>query len=492
MAACISPQTGSNHSILPLVACLLRKSPEPACHGESVEPLPAADGSRVGPIVVFESDNSSPAGPAGKALRDRFARRLGRRARQIARLGDGFLVWEARRDGHWSIWTIKLDGSGLKQLTPVEDDRDQLCPHISPDGTTVAYLSLPRADGPQTGAMRKSPLRLIHADGTGERVIVADAHKYGGGWDRAVTWFTPTRAAYIGPDDNAYELDLANGRSSLLVSGGGGWLPNTALTHVVTSFNTFSLLDGKTKTVTPMPHLGGCQPYFTHDGQWGFWMANMGGPIGKMRLSTREWSILLDPAVLPKQRDYCYFPNVSSSQCLLAFAAANHEKLRGGYGGYDLSDYNVFVVQIDPNTLDVLGKPVRYSFDSVCNRFPDVYQPPLALGFRSNKAPFGVEYTSPGGGAWDWDFGDGRATRGPVARHVYAEPGLYMVSASQVRWLTTQNRPCHRSCCAGGEFSPGSGWAARRWRISTSSSRRFSTFRRLKPEVSWPRARSYQ
>ncbi len=84
----------------------------------------------------------------------------------------------------------------MKQLTPVEDDRDQLCPHISPDGTTVAYLSLPRADGPQTGAMRKSPLRLIHADGTGERVIVADAHKYGGGWDRAVTWFTPTRGLH--------------------------------------------------------------------------------------------------------------------------------------------------------------------------------------------------------------------------------------------------------------------------------------------------------
>jgi len=351
--------------------------------------------------------------------------------RQIARLGDGFLVWEARRDGHWSIWTIKLDGSGLKQLTPVANERDQLCPHIAPDGKTVAYLSLPHADSQGSGATQKGILHLVHADGTGDRVIVADARKYGGGWDRAVTWFTPTRLAYVGPDDNTYELDLAGGKSKLLVTGGGGWLPNTALTHVVAAFNTFSLLDAQAKTVTPMPHLGGCQPYFTHDGQWGFWMANMGGPIGKMRLSTREWSVFLDADAMPRQRDYCYFPNVSSSQCLLTFAAANHEKLRGGYGGYDLSDYNVFAVQIDPNTLEPLGKPVRYSFDSVCNRFPDAYQAPLALGFKSNKAPLSVEFTAPGGGQWEWDFGDGATARAAAARHVYAEPGLHVVSAAQ-------------------------------------------------------------
>src|SRR5438874_490836 len=90
---------------------------------------------------------------------------------QIARLGDGFIVWEARRDGHWSIWTVKLDGGGLKQLTPVEDNRDQVCPHISPDGKRVAYLSLLRENAPPD-ADRRSPLHLIDADGTADRILV--------------------------------------------------------------------------------------------------------------------------------------------------------------------------------------------------------------------------------------------------------------------------------------------------------------------------------
>ena len=349
--------------------------------------------------------------------------------KQITRLGDGFLVWEAHRDDHWSIWTIQLDGTGLKQLTPVENDRDQFCPKISPDGKTVAYLSMHREDIP--GDPGKSPLHLINADGTGDHIIVPDAHKYGASWDRAVVWFSPTRLAYIGADNRTYMLDLPTGKSELLINDSSGWLPNTALTNVVTSFNTFSLLDAKTMTVTFMPHLGGCMPYFTQDGHWGFWMANMGGPIGKMRLSTREWSPFLDPSIMPKERNYCYFPNVSSSQCLLAFGAANHEKLRGGYGGYVLSDYNIFLVQIDPNTLEILGKPVRYTYDPVCNRFPDAYQPPPALGFKSNKAPFTVDFPSPAPGEWTWDFGDGATAKGPTAAHNYDKPGVFIVSAVQ-------------------------------------------------------------
>jgi hypothetical protein len=383
-------------------------------------------------LVLFLPADPAPGEPPGTAGKpadidspDAWA--AGRR--QIARLGEGFLVWEARRDGHWSLWTIKLDGSGLKQLTPVEARRDQFCPQISPDGKTVAYLSCPM-NAEEHGGDR-GPLHLVDADGTHDRVLIPEAHKYAGGWDRAVTWFTPARLAYIGPDDNAYALDLATGKSELLVSGGAGWLPNSTLTSATQAFHTSSPLDAKTKTVLPLPHLGGCQPYYTQDGQWGFWMAGMGGPIGKMRLSTRDYSDFLDPALLPKERNYCYFPNVSPDQCLLTFAAANHEKLRGGYGGYVLSDYNVFVAPIDPSTLEILGPPVRYSFDPVCNRFPHVYRTPLALGFRSSKAPLRVDFAAPAAGEWTWDFGDGQPARGASAAHTFTRPGLYVLSAVQ-------------------------------------------------------------
>src|ERR1700681_4846176 len=47
-----------------------------------------------------------------------------------ARLGDGFLVWESNRTGPWRIWTRRLDGSGLRQLTPDESGHEHWCAHI--------------------------------------------------------------------------------------------------------------------------------------------------------------------------------------------------------------------------------------------------------------------------------------------------------------------------------------------------------------------------
>ena len=79
---------------------------------------------------------------------------------------------------------------------------------------------------------------------------------------------------------------VTNGHLDLIErgeKGGPSWLPNPTLTSACWSFNTFSLLDAKTHKVTPMPHLGGCQPYYTSDGLWGFWMRAPGGPRRRRR-----------------------------------------------------------------------------------------------------------------------------------------------------------------------------------------------------------------
>jgi hypothetical protein len=356
--------------------------------------------------------------------------------RELAQLADGVLVWESRRTGSWRIWTMQLDGTQLRQLTTDEPGRDHYCPKLSPDGRRLIYLSL--SDEAQKDNLDRprdvsGQLHLMNVDGSDDRVIVQRAHKYNG-WDRAVTWFDNEKLAFLDGDGNAQRLDLATDQRQLLINGGQFWLPNTRLTHAVWSFNTFSLLDAKHQTVTPMPHLGGCQPYFTQDGQWGFWVRAPGGPLYKMHLATRAISPLFDRAVLPANRDYCYFPMVSPNQRLLAFAAADHHKIIGAYGGYVLSDYDIFLLPIDPGTLEPVGRPIRYTFEPTCDRFPDVYQAEPALGYHAGEAPFEVQFPAAAADA-QWSYGDGTTETARAGRHTYDKPGVYLVESRSSDWV---------------------------------------------------------
>lgn len=352
-------------------------------------------------------------------------------------LAPGVLVWESRRTGTWQIWTMNLDGSGVRQLSPKEPDRDQVAPHISPDGKRVTYLSYPAqvSDwGPGELAGQPVPLHMVNIDGTNDHVIVPDAVKYE--WDRAVTWFNDNELAYIGRDNDTYRLNLTTGESTLIykhrVQDEPRWLPNTRLTHMAACFNTFSPFDAKAQSITVLPHLGGCMPFFTQDSKWGFWMRTPGGPIFRMNLATRIISPFVESSIMPRDRDFIYFPMVADNGMLLAFAGAPRDHILGGYGGYVRSDYEIFIIQIDPNTLDLIGKPVRYTFDPACDRFPDVWQAPLALGYHTDKAPFDVSLKPKGKtGDWSWDFGDGATAKGPQGKHAYAAPGIYTVKATQ-------------------------------------------------------------
>lgn len=351
---------------------------------------------------------------------------------QISQLGDGYLVWESRRTDNWRIWTVKLDGTGLRQLSKDEDGRQHFCPKISPDGKKLIYLSLPGGSNNDPPLQDKGDLHLMNADGTDDHVIVTGAQRYQAGWDRAVTWFNNDELAFIADDGNTYRLYLATGKRDLIITGGQCWLPNTKLTNAVFSFNTFSILDAKTQTVTLMPHLGGCQPYFTQDGDWGFWMRAPGGPIYKMRLSTREISPLFDGNILPHPRNYVYYPMVSANQRLLAFGAVDHNKIIGDYGGYVLSDYDIYLAPIDPKTLDVIGTPVRYTFTPKCDRFPDVFQEEPVLGYHADKAPFTVEFASKDlTGTYEWNYGDGTAEKTKIGKHTFTKAGVYLVEARQ-------------------------------------------------------------
>lgn len=348
------------------------------------------------------------------------------------RLGDGFVVWESNRSGDWRIWTKRLDGGGLTQLSPDEPGRQHCCAHVAPDGSGVVYLSrqVPSDRYPEVEVA--GPLRLIPLaeDGPGsERVLVPAARTYGWG-NRAVVWRSPGELIYVDGEGRTQLLDVASGASTPLVTEPRselGWLLNAPLTHATHAAPVFAPYDRQRRAVVSRPELGGCEPYFSHDGRFGVFMPAGGGPIRRIDLATREVATLLpknDPRL--SGQGYLYFPMPSRDGRLLAFGAS-----RGEHHHFS-ADYDVFVAPTDPETLELLEAPVKITDHPATDRYPDVWLAPLPLGRHVGEVPFTVRFPgqAPEGTA-EWIYGDGGREVVASGRHTYERPGVYQVTA---RW----------------------------------------------------------
>lgn len=339
----------------------------------------------------------------------------------FARLGDGLVAWESRRTGAWRIWVRALDGSGLRQLSPDEPGRQHCCAHLSPDGRHVAYLSLPEgAYGSDDEAGR---LLLVPAAGGAPRELAAVARTYGRG-HRAGVWHGPEAFQMIDGSGASVLLDVTTGRTERLAgpdADGRGWLVDPTRRWATTGVPTFSpLRDGR---VEPRSPFGGCEPSLSDDGRWGLWVAGAGGPLRRVELATRATAdiLLKDDPRLPG-RSYTYFPALSNDRLLLTFAASEGEH------DHNEGDYDVFVVSVDPRTLELIGEPLRYSSHPASDRYPTVWAAPLPLGRHFGEAPLSVAFAAPGEG-WTWDFGNGGEPAAGDGRHTFDRAGTFAVTA---------------------------------------------------------------
>lgn len=350
----------------------------------------------------------------------------------ISKLGKGFIIWESNRTTAWRLWRIELDGQGLRQVSPDEPGRDHFCPHISPNGRRLVYLSYPKGSSGYHAhqADRPAVMHVMYVDGTEDRVILTSARAYCE--DRAVVWVDDDRFHYIDGQGISREYSLNSQRNHPLTKQtkvGYGWLVNATSTFAITGDPAFCPYNPVTQVISVAKEKYGCQPYFTADGKWGFWMGGNGGPVDKINLATGKISHIFTSrdARLPKERNYIYFPMISHSNRLIAFAASprNHDHFK--------SDYDIFVARTDPATLEVIGTPVRYSFDPGCDRYPDVYVSDLELGSYQGEAPYTVQFSAPAeAGTANWSFGDGGTGKGAAVAHTYREAGTYTVQISGV------------------------------------------------------------
>jgi TolB protein len=83
-----------------------------------------------------------------------------------------WLAFDSDRSGNTDIYKIRIDGTGLQQLT--RNPADEFKPVWSPDGRQIAFHSM-RSGSRDT--------YVVSADGSGERLIAGGpAHEYAGGW----------------------------------------------------------------------------------------------------------------------------------------------------------------------------------------------------------------------------------------------------------------------------------------------------------------------
>ncbi len=283
----------------------------------------------------------------------------------------GFLVWESNRTGEWRIWTRRLEGSTPRQLSANEEGRQHCCAHLSPDGSMLAYLSrsVPKDEYPELEV--GGDLRLLRLDGGGERTLVGDARPYGWG-NRAIVWRDNRELIYIGGEGRTFLLDTTTGRTLTLSDEPRvklAWLFDATLRHAVNGSPTFSPYDAAGKRIQEAERWPGCEPYFSHDGRFGFWVEQAGGPVRSVELATGKTGVVLDnldPRIPGSQR-YAYFPMLSRDGRMLAFGAS-----AGDHDHFN-SNYDIFVAPLDPSSLQMRGRPQRMTSHPASDRYPDVH-----------------------------------------------------------------------------------------------------------------------
>jgi alginate O-acetyltransferase complex protein AlgJ len=306
----------------------------------------------------------------------------------------GFTVWESNRTGDWRIWTRRLEGSTARQLSTNEPERQHCCAHLSPDGSMVAYLSrsVPKDEYPELEVA--GDLRVLRLAGSAERTVVTDARPYGWG-NRAVVWRNNRELIYIGDEGRTFLLDITTGRKSPLSDEPRvklAWLVDSTLRHAVNGSPTFSPYDAAGRRIHETERWPGCEPYFSHDGRFGFWVEQAGGPVRFVDLASgKKGTVLdhLDPRIQGDQR-YAYFPMLSRDGRMLAFGASagDHDHFR--------SNYDIFVAPLDPSSLQLLGRPRRMTSHPASDRYPDVHVESLDLErWRIEMPPVPLDASAP-------------------------------------------------------------------------------------------------
>jgi len=272
----------------------------------------------------------------------------------------GFVVWESNRTGQWELYRINTDGIGFRQLTRLSKPNDPLAyraylrPRISPDGRWVLFAY----------GRERAPVGVwvVPAEGGEARQLAVGT---------PLNWSPDGREVFFVRDSQVWRYELATGREALLhpvkvpVTGQEGGMVGSVSPDLKAAVcrspraNEYFVFDrGQT-----LKTMGGCEPGFTADGRYLYWVQ---GPKD-FRIwdiaHNREWQILGQPPTNPHNYTYC--PTISADGHWLLYGASPNQH------DHDTSDYEIFIVELQD--WRAVGQPVRLSWHPRTDRWPALW-----------------------------------------------------------------------------------------------------------------------
>lgn len=320
---------------------------------------------------------------AATAFGDRNAAALAAMA-DLAGGRSGAVVWQSRSAGSVRIFACDLDGSNLRQLSPDVASRDHLAPLISPDGTRVLYYQpvLPMSDATYYSD-HYGDMMLVDIDdtnGSSARSLQQNVRTY---FEcRFARWLDNDRIAFIGQDHDGYVHTVSTGTSEKLFDypyADFGAIPNRQLSYAIDGENrVFEIANpGPGGTLVERQDYDGCEGNLSWDGLWAYRVKGgyPGHDFTRMRLG--NWSLeqvffANENSTLPADQNYIYYPQLSLDQRWLGLGVSCCREQHSHWDG----DYDIFVVPIDPATFQATADPVKYSFSTALDSYPDIWVAP--------------------------------------------------------------------------------------------------------------------
>jgi len=307
----------------------------------------------------------------------------------------GRIVWESNRDGSWQLYTMNADGTGARRLLRAEGDCTQA--QIAADGKTVLYTHELPGKPPQ--------LRLVGVDGGGDRTLVDNAAM--GVWRRGGRAVQFLRRPQKGKDRwETREYDLSSGNERLLFPRPGiGYEPEVHSGIGDDEGARFVIWSPKprgTWVVSPDGRLqahvhGGCEGQVAEGGRYGYGVFRAGRLV---RFNLSDGGDMQTMLELKGPWDHTYFPRVPAGANWLIYGACPPDQ-----HNQDVSDYELFLVPL----IDwkASGRPVRLTFNSRTDRWPDLWLAPPGEGNPLPDGPYDVasnRATNPPPPLWLFSF----------------------------------------------------------------------------------------